>query len=156
MVPLRLLSPHETTSFTLDVLKSLNLNDAQNRKNRGKLVVELTFDPFKEDQWSMERHSSVQTGEVGDECTCTGGMLLVTIESAQDVEGKKHTNPYVEIVLKGEKKKTKVLLFNLCSVYTDIPDLKVMQGVLSHPRDFKKVHHVYRNKIKFLYSSVPS
>ncbi|KAF3319874.1 synaptotagmin-3-like protein [Carex littledalei] len=109
VVPLRLLSPHETTSFTLDLLKSLNLNDAHNRKNRGKLVVELTFDPFKEDKWSMERHSSIQTGEDGDECASTGGMLLVTIESAQDVEGKKHNNPYVEVVLKGEKKKTKVI-----------------------------------------------
>ncbi|XP_078148070.1 synaptotagmin-3-like isoform X2 [Carex rostrata] len=110
VVPLRLLSPHKTTTFTLDLLKSLNLNDAHNRKNRGKLVVELTFDPFKEDHhWSMERHSSVQTGEEGDDCVSTGGMLLVTIDSAQDVEGKKHTNPYVEIVLKGEKKKTKVI-----------------------------------------------
>ncbi|KAF3335620.1 synaptotagmin-3-like protein [Carex littledalei] len=109
VVPLRLLSPHETTSFTLDLLKSLNPNDTHNRKNRGKLVVELTFDPFKEDRMSMERQSSIQNGVDGDEFASTGGMLSVTIESAQDVEGKKQTNPYVEVVLKGEKKKTLVV-----------------------------------------------
>ncbi|KAJ4805682.1 Calcium-dependent lipid-binding (CaLB domain) family protein [Rhynchospora pubera] len=109
VVPLRSLTPHETTTFTLDLLKSLNPNDAHNKKSRGKLVVELTFDPFKEDNWSMGRQSCVQTGEDGDEFASTGGMLLVTIESAQDVEGKKKTNPYVEIVFKGEKKETKVI-----------------------------------------------
>ncbi|KAJ3688935.1 hypothetical protein LUZ61_018099 [Rhynchospora tenuis] len=109
VVPLRSLLPHETTTFTLDLLKSLNPNDAHNKKNRGKLVVELTFDPFKDDNWSMGRQSCVQTGVDGDEFASTGGMLLVTIESAQDVEGKKKTNPYVEVVFKGEKKKTKVI-----------------------------------------------
>ncbi|KAJ4785485.1 Calcium-dependent lipid-binding (CaLB domain) family protein [Rhynchospora pubera] len=109
VVPLRSLTPHETTTFTLDLLKSLNPNDAHNKKSRGKLVVELTFDPFKEDNWSMGRQSCVQTGEDGDEFASTGGMLLVTIESAQDVEGKKKTNPNVEIVFKGEKKETKVI-----------------------------------------------
>ncbi|KAJ4805833.1 Calcium-dependent lipid-binding (CaLB domain) family protein [Rhynchospora pubera] len=109
VVPLRSLTPHETTTFTLDLLKSLNPNDAHNKKSRGKLVVELTFDPFKEDNWSMGRQSCVQTGEDGDEFASTGGMLLVTIESAQDVEGKKKTNPYAEIVFKGEKKETKVI-----------------------------------------------
>lgn len=112
VVPLRLLSPHETTAFNLDLLKSLDPNDVHNRKNRGKLVVELTFDPFKEDDWSMERKNSIQTGVDGDELASTGGVLLVTIESAQDVEGKKQTNPYVEVVLKGEKKKTKVLFLS--------------------------------------------
>jgi hypothetical protein len=47
--------------------------------------------------------------------------LWVTIESAQDVEGKKQTNPYVEVVLKGEKKKTKVYSLMDCNVDTDSP-----------------------------------
>ncbi|GFS38711.1 synaptotagmin A [Actinidia rufa] len=36
-----------------------------------------------------------------------GGMLVVIVHEAQDVEGKHHTNPYVRILFRGEEKKTK-------------------------------------------------
>ena len=37
-----------------------------------------------------------------------GGLLSVTIHQAEDVEGKHHTNPYVEVQFRGDKKKTSV------------------------------------------------
>ena len=37
-----------------------------------------------------------------------GGVLVVIVHEAQDVEGKHHTNPYVRILFRGEDKKTKV------------------------------------------------
>lgn len=39
-----------------------------------------------------------------------GGLLAVTIHSAEEVEGKHHTNPYVEVHFRGEKQKTQVSL----------------------------------------------
>ncbi|KAL9300134.1 putative C2 domain-containing protein [Arabidopsis thaliana] len=36
-----------------------------------------------------------------------GGMFVVIVHSAEDVEGKHHTNPYVHIYFKGEERKTK-------------------------------------------------
>lgn len=37
-----------------------------------------------------------------------GGLLVVTIHEAKDVEGKHHTNPYAWVIFKGEEKKTHV------------------------------------------------
>ena len=37
-----------------------------------------------------------------------GGLLSVTIHQAEEVEGKHHTNPYVEVHFRGDKKKTSV------------------------------------------------
>ncbi|XP_072986888.1 synaptotagmin-3-like isoform X1 [Typha latifolia] len=114
VVPLRLLTPHETKSFTLDLLKNLNPNDPHNKKNRGKLVVELTFDPFKEENG---RFSGILNGDSKlnsikqdyPDISSNGGVLLVTIEGAEDVEGKHHNNPYAVVIFRGEKKKTKVI-----------------------------------------------
>ncbi|XP_072956281.1 synaptotagmin-3 isoform X2 [Typha angustifolia] len=114
VVPLRLLTPHETKSFTLDLLKNLNPNDPHNKKNRGKLVVELTFDPFKEENG---RFSGILNGDSNvnsikqdyPDISSNGGVLLVTIEGAEDVEGKHHNNPYAVVIFRGEKKKTKVI-----------------------------------------------
>ena len=39
-----------------------------------------------------------------------GGLLSVTIHQAEEVEGKHHTNPFVEVHFRGEKKKTSVSL----------------------------------------------
>lgn len=36
-----------------------------------------------------------------------GGLLVVIVHEAQDVEGKHHTNPYVRLLFKGEDKRTK-------------------------------------------------
>ncbi|XP_038972380.1 synaptotagmin-3-like isoform X2 [Phoenix dactylifera] len=114
VIPLRLLTPHETKTFTVDLLKNLNPNDLQNKRNRGKLVVELTFDLFKEENGRLSgtldgdvKHSSIS--RASHDVSSDGGVLLVTIESAENVEGKHHNNPYALILFRGEKKKTKMI-----------------------------------------------
>lgn len=37
-----------------------------------------------------------------------GGLLVVIVHEAEDVEGKYHTNPYVRVVFRGEEKKSQV------------------------------------------------
>ncbi|KAL9263372.1 Synaptotagmin-3-like protein [Drosera capensis] len=115
-VPLKQLIPQETKEFTLDLLKSSNLSDAHTKKPRGKLVVELTFDPFKYDNTSFKSFDDklAKKESIGG-CTSfnaslsEAGVLLVTVISAEEVEGEHHTNPYCQILFKGEKKKTKML-----------------------------------------------
>ncbi|OEL22142.1 Synaptotagmin-3 [Dichanthelium oligosanthes] len=112
VVPLRLLTPYESKQFELDLVRSMNPNDAQNKKNRGKLIVELTFDPFREDNSRTslasdgEGNASVRREGEGES---SSGVLLVSVENAEDVEGKQHTNPYAEVLFRGERKKTKVI-----------------------------------------------
>lgn len=118
VVPLRSLSPNETKKFTLGLVKNTNPNDPHNNKHRGKLVVELTFNPFKEDSERFSgplncylRKESRIGSAVFEEATSSfsaGGLLLVTVQGAEDVEGKNHNNPYALIMFKGEQKKTKV------------------------------------------------
>ncbi|XVF76392.1 hypothetical protein PTKIN_Ptkin13bG0262900 [Pterospermum kingtungense] len=117
VVPLRLLTPHETQEFSLDLVKNTNPNDPQNKKQRGQLVLQLTFNPFKEDNerfsGPLDRYASNQSS-VGrlpkhDGSICGSGLLSVLIQRAEDVEGKYHNNPYALIVFKGEKKKTKLI-----------------------------------------------
>nr|XP_051198805.1 synaptotagmin-3 isoform X2 [Lolium perenne] len=110
LIPLRSLTPYESKLFTLDLLKSMNPNDQQNKKNRGKLVVELTFDPFRDDN-SMSAVNSDGEGNISikRDVPPGGGVLLVSVENAEDVEGKRHTNPYAVVLFRGEKKETKVI-----------------------------------------------
>ena len=112
LVPLRLLTPHETKEFTLNLVKSTNPNDHHNKKFRGKLVVQLTFNPFKDDSdhisGPLEGYGA-KPQQGYEDVSCQGsGLLIVTIQSAEDVEGKHHTNPYALVTCKGERKKTKV------------------------------------------------
>ncbi|XP_047086615.1 synaptotagmin-3-like [Lolium rigidum] len=110
VIPLRSLTPYESKLFTLDLLRSMNPNDQQNKKNRGKLVVELTFDPFRDDN-SMSAVNSDGEGNISikRDVPPGGGVLLVSVENAEDVEGKRHTNPYAVVLFRGEKKETKVI-----------------------------------------------
>lgn len=102
------LTPDETKVMTLDLLKNMDLNDAQNEKSRGQLLVELTYRPFKEEDLpkGFEETGTVEKAPVGT--PAGGGVLVVTIHEAQDVEGKHHTNPYVRIIFRGDEKRTKV------------------------------------------------
>lgn len=110
VIPLRLLTPYESKLFTLDLLRSMNPNDPHNKKNRGKLVVELTFDPFRDDN---SRTGVISDGDEGNvsvrrDVSSGGGVLLVSVENAEDVEGKRHTNPYAVVRFRAERKETKV------------------------------------------------
>jgi hypothetical protein len=122
MVPLKDLVPDETKTVTLNLLKTMDLNDAQNEKNRGQVILELTYKQFKEDNLTKELTDEADTVEKPPEGTPDGGgLLVVTVHEAQDLEGKHHTNPYVKIIFRGEERKTEVfccgfLLQFLCSM----------------------------------------
>ncbi|KAL2469291.1 Synaptotagmin-1 [Forsythia ovata] len=105
VVPLKELTPNEPKVMTLDLLKNLNQNDAQDDKFRGQLVVELTYKPFKEGDTSKDLDNPLQKAPEGT--PPSGGVLVVIVHEAQDVEGKHHTNPYVRIIFNGEERKTK-------------------------------------------------
>lgn len=109
VVPLKEIVPDEPKDVTLDLLKNMDLNDVQNEKSRGQIVVELLYKPFKdEDMPAFEDAGAVQKAPEGT--PAGGGVLVVRVHEAQDVEGKHHTNPYVRVLFKGEEKKTKVSL----------------------------------------------
>ncbi len=115
VVPLRLLTPHETKEFTLNLVKNTNPNDPHNKKWRGKLVVELTFKPFKEDNEQFSGHLNGYgsrgniVGKASEDVSLhQAGLLLVLLQGAKDVEGKHHNNPYALVNFGGEQKKTKV------------------------------------------------
>ncbi|XP_019260744.1 PREDICTED: synaptotagmin-1-like [Nicotiana attenuata] len=107
VVPLKDLTPDESKTMTLDLLKNMDSNDTQNDKDRGQIMVELTYKPFKEDELPKEFEESDAAQKVPEGTPPGGGVLMITVHEAQDVEGKHHTNPYVRIIFKGEERKTK-------------------------------------------------
>ena len=74
-------------------------------------MVNLMFKPFKSDS---ERFSGPIDGcGVSETSSHGGGLLLVTIQCAEGLEGKHHTNPYAVIIYKGERKRTKVRFYKI-------------------------------------------
>ena len=112
-MPLKVLKPNETKELTLDLLKNTNIADPLKKQQRGQIMLEMTYAPFKED-------SEVLSGTLnspvpkengvgsGGETPSGAGVLLVTVQGAEDVEGEHHNNPYAMVVFRGEIKKTKV------------------------------------------------
>ncbi|XP_058183080.1 synaptotagmin-3 [Rhododendron vialii] len=117
VVPLKLLTPHEPKEFTLDLLKSTFTSDSHHKKPRGQIVVELTYDHFKEDSDDSSEHlkrDGKKENRIdrasGNESPSEAGLLLVTVYGADDVEGGgAHNNPYVFILFRREKKKSKMI-----------------------------------------------
>ncbi|GLT70146.1 hypothetical protein SLA2020_422430 [Shorea laevis] len=116
LIPLNLLTPNEMKEFNLDLLKNTNIaSDPHEKKQRGKLTVELTYVPFKEDSikldGSMDKtHSRTESGFgklSDDEVPSGAGLLSVMVLGAEDVEGEHHNNPYALVLFRGEVKKTK-------------------------------------------------
>ncbi|KAK6946425.1 C2 domain [Dillenia turbinata] len=109
VVPLKELPHEEPRVFTLDLLKNMNPNDAQNDKSRGQIVLELTYKPFKEEDMTKdpEDPNSVALAPYGT--PDGGGLLVVIVHEAQDLEGKHHTNPSARILFRGEERRTKHL-----------------------------------------------
>ncbi|KAF3796448.1 Synaptotagmin-1 [Nymphaea thermarum] len=108
MIPLKDLLPDEPKTLTLDLLKTMDANDPQNEKSRGQITLDVVYKPFKLEELASE--IGEDSGEVQKAPEGTpegGGLLVVIIHEAQDVEGKHHTNPYVRLLFKGEKRKTK-------------------------------------------------
>lgn len=114
LIPLKLLKPYEKKEFTLDLLKDTNLVETPNTKHRGKIVVDLAFVPFKEDSLKYggysESYGRKDSGNdrASDDDVQGAGLLSVLIQEAEEVEGKRHNNPYALVFFKGEKKRTKV------------------------------------------------
>lgn len=109
VLPLKEMVPNEHKSFTLELRKTLEgaEDGVQPDKDRGRLEVELLYKPFTEEEMpkGFEESQSVQKAPEGT--PAGGGVLAVIVHSAEDVEGKHHTNPYVRIYFKGEERKTK-------------------------------------------------
>lgn len=114
MIPLKELLPEEPKVFTLDLLKNMDPNDAQNDKSRGQIVIELTYKPFKEEDLA-KGFDETQLQNAPEGTPAGGGLLVVIVHEAQDIEGKYHTNPHVRLIFKGEERKTKVLDLKTCN-----------------------------------------
>ncbi|KAL6219201.1 hypothetical protein ACLB2K_012407 [Fragaria x ananassa] len=109
VIPLKDLPNDEPKVLTLDLLKTMDLNDPQNEKNRGQLELELTYKPFAEEDL-QKGYDETQTLEKAPEGTPpSGGLLVVIVHEGQDLEGKHHCNPSVRLILRGEEKRTKHL-----------------------------------------------
>lgn len=107
VVPLKDIPAEEPKVLTLDLVKNMDLNDVQNEKLRGQLVVELLYKPFKEEEIPKAFEEGQAVQKAPDGTPASGGLLVVIVHEAQDVEGKHHTNPHVRILFRGEEKRTK-------------------------------------------------
>ncbi|KAJ4823638.1 Synaptotagmin-2 [Turnera subulata] len=112
VVPLKELTPEEPKEMTLDLLKNMDPNDVQNEKSRGQLVLEFLYKPFKEDQIPDNVEASEGVEKAPEGTPAGGGLLVVIVHEATDVEGKHHTNPYVRLLFRGEERKTKYVKKN--------------------------------------------
>lgn len=114
LVPINMLTPYEKKEFKLDLFNSTDPNDPHNMTPRGQITVEMNFVPFFEDSKKYSKSFDIPgTGSSPHEhdivSFCGSGLLLVRIISAEDVEGKHGTNPYVKIIFRGEQRKTKCI-----------------------------------------------
>lgn len=107
VIPLKDLTPEEPKVMTLNLLKNMDPNDVQNEKSRGDIVVEVVYKPFQDDEIPNDVEDSNAVDKAPEGTPAGGGLLVVIVHEAQDVEGKHHTNPYVRLLFKGEEKKTK-------------------------------------------------
>ncbi|XP_043709297.1 synaptotagmin-1 [Telopea speciosissima] len=112
VIPMKDLTPDEPKVLTLDLLKNMDLNDVQNEKSRGQIVVEVTYKPFKEEDIPKDFEDSNTVQKAPEGTPDGGGVLVIVVHEAQDVEGKHHTNPYARILFRGEERKTKHLKKN--------------------------------------------
>ncbi|GAU15858.1 hypothetical protein TSUD_40790 [Trifolium subterraneum] len=95
LVPLKLLKPYENKEFTLDLLKDVNINETPNKKFRGRIVVDLTFVPFKEDSMKfggssdgyVRKDSGIESVS-DDEVQEGAGLLSVVIQEADEMMKK--------------------------------------------------------------------
>ncbi|KAI3517237.1 hypothetical protein L1887_16450 [Cichorium endivia] len=114
VVPLKVLKPNEMKELTLDLLKNTNVTDPLKKQQRGQIMLEMTYAPFREESDVVSGPLNTPTQNengvgFGGETPIGAGVLLVTVQGAEDVEGEHHSNPYAMIIFRGETKKTKVI-----------------------------------------------
>ncbi|KAF5943134.1 hypothetical protein HYC85_020776 [Camellia sinensis] len=107
VVPLKQLTPDELKVMTLDLLKNMDPNDAQNEKSRGQIVLELMYKPFTDEEMPKETEDSNTVEKAPEGTPDGGGLLAVIVQETQDLEGKYHTNPQVRLLFRGEERRTK-------------------------------------------------
>ncbi|KAI5056489.1 hypothetical protein GOP47_0028307 [Adiantum capillus-veneris] len=105
VIPLASLAHEEPKVLTLDLRKNMDDNDPSNKKSRGQLTVEVTYKPFKEDEPIAEETTEEEKAPEGT--PQGGGLLVVIVHKAYDLEGKYHTNPFAKVIYKGQEFKTK-------------------------------------------------
>lgn len=108
-VDLKELPPDETKVLTLDLLKTMDVTDAQNDKSRGYVEIEVTYKPLNEEEMRMEYGDSTTVASAPEGTPAGGGALVVIIHEAQDLEGKHHNNPSVRAIFRGEEKRTRTV-----------------------------------------------
>ncbi|XP_020208690.1 synaptotagmin-2 [Cajanus cajan] len=107
VIQLKEITPDESKVVTLNLLKTLDPSDPENEKSRGQLTVEVLYKPFNEDELAQSAEDSNAIEKAPEGTPASGGLLVITIHEAEDVEGKHHTNPYARLIFKGEERKTK-------------------------------------------------
>lgn len=153
LVPLKILEPYETKELKLELLKNTNINDHQNKKPRGQLVVELTFTPFREESSKFSSRldlcqsmaSQNEREIVHDDFVGGAGLLSIKIQGATNVEGKRHSNPYAVTHFRGEKKKTKIVKKCRDPVWNE-----EFQFMLEEPPLEEKIHIEVRSRRRSL------
>jgi len=135
MIPLKDLVSEEPKLFTLDLLKNMNPKDAQNEKSRGQIIMELTYKPFRAEDLAKSFKQAHSIKDPPEGTPPGGGLLVVIIHEAQDVEGKYHTNPHVRLIFKGEERRTKVIV-SIESLYFYVFIFLLHKSLKYNVRDF--------------------
>ncbi|XP_022146285.1 synaptotagmin-1-like isoform X2 [Momordica charantia] len=135
VVPLKDLPPDELKVLTLELRKKVDPNDVENQKDRGQLVVEVIYKPFKEEEIPKGFDETHMVPKAPEGTPAGGGLLVVIVHGAEDVEGKHHTNPCARIFFRGDKKKTKRIKKN-----RDPRWEQEFQFLLDEPPKKDKVH----------------
>lgn len=112
VIPLKELTPDEPKVLTLDLLKNMDPNDVQNEKSRGQIVLEALYKPFKDTEIPKDLEDPNAIEKAPEGTPAGGGLLVIIVHEAQEVEGKHHTNPYVRLLFRGEERKTKYVKKN--------------------------------------------
>ncbi|KAA8528765.1 hypothetical protein F0562_036120 [Nyssa sinensis] len=107
VIPLKDLTPDEPKVMTLDLLKNMDPNDVQNEKSRGQIMIEMMYRPFADDEIPKESEDPNAVDKAPEGTPDGGGLLVIIVHEAQDLEGKHHTNPHVRLLFRGEEKRTK-------------------------------------------------
>nr|GMC50115.1 synaptotagmin-3 isoform X1 [Ipomoea batatas] len=157
--PLKKLQANEAKEVTLDLLKSTDACDPDDMKQRGRVVVELTYAPFREESdgfsgllGSFNRKESNAEGSSSDVSPGGAGLLMVTVQGAENVDGSRHNNPYVEVFFRGEKKRTKVIKKSRDPQWDE-----EFQFMVEEPPVHEKIHLQVMSKRKgFIYGSKES
>ncbi|XP_047321887.1 synaptotagmin-3-like [Impatiens glandulifera] len=116
LLPLKELVPNEKREFTLDLIKDTNVSEPE-KKPRGHITLEVTYAPFRDnDNEFSGTLEELQTGSFNKVVPrnistngIDGGLLLVIVYGAKNVEGRFHNNPYTLVVFRGEIRKSKMV-----------------------------------------------